>query len=765
MSTSDLPRTLNEKTKAPPAERFKDAGEVREFADMLIRADKPRAEQRAKVQGLIDGNRPYPQGVLANQGQGWRANVNYREAEGQLSSQRTPYYDLATENEPCLEVEIDYGRGPQRMEWERKVAAHLHWCFHGWEQLDWHLQLQQSEMCAHGFGTHVFLSGVDWRPKTLTMRHVLFPDRTNSCLDDGLEAFVVREPMRAHQLYKLIRKEKSARDAGWDPTEVKDTIVASQREAGKTKNSEDYQSLLKNNDLGFSFNDSREIWLNHLFVREFEGGKKDRGGISHYIIKETGDEYLFTKRHRFEDWRNIVSLFPYDVGSDGTLHSIRGLGVRIFPFIELSNRLKNHMVDSVLVGSSVLLTQNQQVDTSKLALTSIGPLKLLPPGVLPAVWKPMDLNQGPIALSRELQQASDENNKVFRQSIAQPNVERTAREIDQVASDQSRLQKSAHNMYYRCLDRLYSEMVRRVCNPNYSTAMPGGDRAVEFQQRCLNDGVPKGALAKIVSVKAVRALGAGSAIQRIMIARELMQAVYPLADEASRHHLLRDYVAAISNSRQADRYVPSLDTAMMPDNDDSIAVLENDALIRGEEALVNSRQNHVKHAMRHMGKGAQLLKALQDGQADPGQVLTAWNALGPHTAQHLSFLEQDPTQKAKFEQLHGNFIQLSKFADALAQRLEEQQRAQEAEAALFPPNQPAPVGPYGIPELDLKFAKMKGELDLKAQKLNADLTLKAQKQDASTALADTKSAAEIRRKNAQAAAQAQQAAAKTQEAE
>lgn len=744
---NELPRSLDPETKALPDERFKDAAETRDFASMLIRADDPRARDRAKTQGLIDGNRPVPQGLLNAQQQGWRANVNYREGEGQVSAQRTPYYDLAMENDPCLEVEIDYGRDQQQAEWERIVARHAHSLIHESDDYDsgWHLQLQQSEMVVHGWGSHLFLSKVDWRPATWTMRHVLFPDRTTSCLDDALEVFVVREPLKAHQANRHIRNEKAAREIGWNPAAVKQSIVDARTTAPLRKTAEDYQSMLKNNDLGFGFNRSRDIWWDHVFVREFEGGRKDRGGISHYIIEENGDgeEYIFSKRNRFDEWQNLITVFPYDIGTDGTIHSIRGLGVRIFPFIELSNRLKNHMVDSVLVGSGVLLTSKGAVDLTKLALTSIGPMKLLPSGVEPANYKAMDLSQGPIALSQELKATSDENNKVYRQSGAQRNYAQTAREVDQTASEASRMQKSAHDMYYKRMDRLYREQVRRACNPNYTTDMPGGESAVAFQRRCLRDGVPKEALAKIVSVKAVRALGAGSAMQRILVARELMTTLLPGADEVSRFNLKRDYVSALANSRAADRYVPSINEAMAPDNDDSVAVLENDALIQGGEALVNTRQNHFKHAMRHAQKADQLLAALAKG-ADPQQVMNAWDALGPHIAAHLAYLGQDPTRKTQFVPLEQHFNRLSKLADKLAQHLQEQAQAAQEQAANQP--QQPPVGPYGIPELDLEWAKMKGQLDIKAQKAQADIALKAQKQQGEAALKDASIAADIRRK-------------------
>lgn len=750
----DAPHSVDDKTLAFPSSRFANAGEVREVCDALIKADKPRGDERARVQGLIDGNRPHRPSLLVNKGEGWRANVNYREAEGIIQAVRTPYYDLATEVDPCVEITLDYGRGQMKAEWERVLAEEAHKTIFGWDAFDWHLQLRHSEMLTFGWGTHLWLDRYDWRCRTKTMRHVLFPDETTTNLED-LEYFVVRDSQLAHQLHKYIRNEKAAAAVGWKPQAVKQAIAKAHasKQGNRNLSAEDVQASLKRGDIGFGNTKAQKIWLNHLFVIEFEGGKNDAGGITHYIIEEGGDEYLFERRCRFDGWDQILSFFPYDIGSDGTVHSVRGLGVRVFPFCELANRLKNHMVDSVLVGSGILLTQSGAgVDNQRLQLAKIGMLRVLPAGLQPAKFQGMDLGQGPLALSRELQGTMMENTKTYRQTVSDGSSrERTATEVAVTQADQARLEKSAHNLEYRGLSKWYREMVRRLCNLNITTTHPGGTEAVLFQQRCMARGVPRAAFSHIAAVDAKRSMGAGSASNRILVAQQLMQFVYPAAGPVEKNNIMRDFVAAVAGQKAVNRYVPQVSSASVPSNDDSIATLENDAMERGGEATVSPYQDHARHAARHLGRCAQLLQALQAGQADPQAVLAAWNAMGPHIALHIGMLEQDPSRKADYDSLRGQFEQLSRFSDKLAQHLEEQaQSAANAEA--LAPSDPAEQQQSleADPEFRLKLQTMQAEYALKQAKLAGELALKKKKLEHQMGLADQKQAANIARQNADA---------------
>src|SRR5437762_8473643 len=106
----DLPLdiVIDDKGKATlPNERFENAAQVRDLAQQMIRADeRGRAPMRSKVDALVNGWPTYPKSVTAAKGFGWFPRVNYREAEGLIQSQQTPLFDLITEVDRCMEIEL-----------------------------------------------------------------------------------------------------------------------------------------------------------------------------------------------------------------------------------------------------------------------------------------------------------------------------------------------------------------------------------------------------------------------------------------------------------------------------------------------------------------------------------------------------------------------------------------------------------------------------------------------------------------------------------
>jgi hypothetical protein len=742
-----LPASLDPNTKRPPAERFKDANEVRELCEQMRTADRLRGQNRAKVQGLIDGNRPYPQGALVNAGQAWRANVNYREAEGLVQAQRTPYYDLVMEVSPCIDVTIDYGPNYKRQEWAKIIAEEFHRMLFAW-----HVQLRQSEELVHGWGTHLTMDAWDWRVSTKCMRDVLFPDETTSDLED-LEFFCVRDTVKAHNLYGSVRNPKIAAAMGWNPDAVEEAIIQaslekSNRQGRREDDAEYVQQRLKNGDIGFGYNGAASLTLNHMFVREY-GTKRSPGGVTHYITVENqaSSKFLYKKRNRFKDFDQILHFFPYDIGSDGTVHSIRGLGVRIFPFCELFNRLKNHMVDNVLINSGILLAQQGNgVDMQRLQLTRLGPMNILPAGLTPAQWKPMDLSAGPIPLTRELQGTMQENTKSYRQNMSDNSVERTATEAAINNADQAKLAKSAHNMEYRQLGKLYGEQLRRASDPNLTTAHGGGKEAIAFQERCFKRGVPKAALAHVIEVRANHAMGAGSASQRIMVAETLLTKVLPLVGPQQKNNILNDYVAAYAGQNAPYRYVGEMGSDALPTDDDSVAVLENDALARGGEALVSPNQNHARHAGRHLQKAFSFVPALQQRQVPPEAVLMAWENIGPHVANHFGFIAQDPTQKKEAQAIKLKLDELSKMTDKLRQNLEEQAQAQEDEQALLMAGgggEEGPPQPGGIDPNMAGLEKVRGELAIRMKQIEDEIARKGAESQHAMRLKDQAQQAKI----------------------
>src|SRR6266436_4189933 len=153
-----------------PDERFGSASQVRDLCQTMIRADNRRASMRNRVDALVNGWPTIPKSVTAAKGFGWFPRVNYREAEGLIQSQQTPLFDLITETDRCMEIELDIDAESeeQKQDWEDSISKNWTWLlFKRWRKsFNYHLPLSQREMLVHGLGAHVWPDKSTWIPRT-----------------------------------------------------------------------------------------------------------------------------------------------------------------------------------------------------------------------------------------------------------------------------------------------------------------------------------------------------------------------------------------------------------------------------------------------------------------------------------------------------------------------------------------------------------------------------------------------------------------------
>ena len=164
-----------------------------------------------------------------------------------------------------------------------------------------------------------------------------------------------RRDYHLHELFSFIKNPKAAAKVGWDVNEVKRVIMKNASTSGRrgqTAAFEDWEMLqaeLKNNDIYTGYQNPTVSVL-HFWVREMDGS------VSHYLCAEdTPKEFLYKRLSRYEKPEQAYILFTYGTGSNGTYHSIRGLGHRIFNHIQTSNRLRCQMIDGAMLGSAVMI--------------------------------------------------------------------------------------------------------------------------------------------------------------------------------------------------------------------------------------------------------------------------------------------------------------------------------------------------------------------------------------------------------------------------
>lgn len=713
-----------------------------------------------RIMGLLDGNPPWSHKKLQDLGQGHRANFNLREGEGMVDAAKAPYYDLLFEAPIFAQITFFVpGADPTRTkEWSDIVSEEYYETLSGWTGFDQQIQLHQWQLIVHGVGPLFWPHAFSFHSEATKARKVLVPQETKANVDD-LELCVVLHSFRADELDSYTANaEKGDEDYnGWNVPLVRQAIIdcanREMRQEWGIENYDLYQRAIRTGDLFYGIHRSDRVYVASLFIREF-GGK-----VSHYMITdsvlghetqlyaanlESEEGYLFRKKGKFDDFSQVICPFFYDTGPDGTWHSVKGLGPKIYDFCDVSNRTFCQMLDGSVIGSGITLEAQDANSLEETQIALVGGATVVSPGYKVVQTRIAESLNGAMAMRRELQNTLQSNTGSYRQRVAEERSqnEPTLGQAQMNWQMQGTLTKSAINRYCNTFDIYHTENVRRLLDPAAQNEnVPGGKEARKFFERCVMRGVPEELMRfkNILKVRSVPSFGYGSPQLRDMATKELVSMI-PLMDEVSRNHALRARGAALPGigQRQVDSFFPRIETSGVPNAHASFATTENNALrVAGGKALVEPQQNHSIHFGVHM---SDVEAHKQDPNASPVDKFIHFEQAGAHMTQHLEKLKGDPTRKLEVKDKQRQLDDLAKETDRLGQNVHE---AMQSRLKALPSPQPDP-------DMQVKAQKIKGDLALKAVAQQGKHVLKAQDQEFKQKLADKKAAADIRRQTAKA---------------
>lgn len=730
---------LPENTK-PPELRLSDPAKAKQLVKLLVDANNHRAHVDARVKGTLDGVPPFNQAKLNAEAQASRCNVNFREAEGISDAAVTPRYDLFAESPFYCEVKTEHGENVfDRTRWSRILTTELDRLLKNWDGFDYNMQLSVSESVNYGVGFIMWPDNTTWQFDAIKKSKVYVPDGSAASIDKQ-EIIVIRQEASVHDLWKYIRNAKASRDVGWKREEVLHEIrnaTSDKQSTSATDDLENVQQQVRNNDIYESVR-SQKVKIAHIFVKEFTGK------ITHLIVAETGPhagdkgkdtpkaEFLFEKKGRYDSFRQVLAAFFYDIG-DGTWHSVKGLLVKLHPFIEIKNRINCATVDNAFLNMSVLLKPTTGDASQKMGLVQIGPLSILPPNTEVQQWGLAGRMEEGLAVERHLDNKLSSNIGTYRSTVRKENGNpETATKVLADQGKEAMLNKGAVNRFYSQLDFAYEETFRRASNPKLNSDSGGpNDAALEFQKRCKDQGVPAAAFKK-VRVRAYRNIGNGSIFMRQQSFRDSTVLV-PMMNEEGKMNWLDDAIAVTVSQDVVERYNPKTKTGSSVEAEKSYAALENAAMKVGTVVTCFPTQNHVIHADSHITACSQSLNSVQQG-AVIVDVLAFTELAAPHAMEHLQKFANDPSRKRQFDLLEEAWKKMAQLKDQLEGVYQQQQAQQQKNG-----QRQAQV----MNDQQLKTVTARADIERKNQKAKVDMALKTRKTEQSMALKDATTAHQI----------------------
>ncbi len=691
---------VSEQTGKAPDSRLQNGHDARRLLWACLREDQDggRSRERAIVKGLVDGNPPYNDSRKRAEGRGWECNLNFMEGQAIMDSSAVPYYALFA-NVPyfadcCPRYQQD---NPDFLTWKAKITSGFTNLLKRWPAFNWNIQQVSYWMRLHGIGHAYFDKDGDWRFRGIETGMVLIPKGAPSCIDDRMPFIIIRVAYRIVELWDWIKDPVSAEKAGCNVSAIKDAIRYGMKGFAPSGSQwwaqpwEYYERILNNNDLTVSFTDSDLVYCAHILVQEFAKPGKPKK-ISKFLFTEfevvptanptnvdKDKSFLFADPNSYESFTQCLVSFFQNTG-DGTYHSVRGLAMKAFKHLEVSNRLKCQTVNRAFLDSSLIFQRGSGRNTERVQLAVWGSVVNLPANGEIKQIAVQGGTQGVMEVDRMLTNHLANNIGMFNQRTLSredgKGEQPTATQVNQQVAKESTLSEGQITLFYQYLDTLYTEMFRRAADNSTSDA-----EAKRFQKELFDQGVPRQALADMEYVRANRQSGYGSP-QMALLKQQQMMPLVPMLPEQGKENWLRQAVTTIEGPEKVDSFVPK---QYIPNQDDSIAALENGLIQEGRAPVIATGQDDVVHLNSH-GQDAQdvlgpLAQAMDQGQQiDPATLQDAekyGSTMIPHYEEHLTRLKNDPMRRDQGKLFEAQFKQLVSFDQKLRIELRQAQRDQE----------------------------------------------------------------------------------------
>lgn len=654
------------------APKFTTPAAVAAVCERLGFEDQVASFNRANIHAMFDGQPPFDPAVRAEQGLEELANINFLGAAAKRRDALAAYVDLTDSVEFLAKFKVDWKDANQRQEGEQELADKYTWLMGEWDFENRVMQLADA-FIVDGIGVALRNDPWDFRWEVARLSNFQLPRRTKIG-EEHIRLAKFSDTMDVDDLWDKIKDEKEAKARGWNVAACKRQIACADKtwdgnRSTWNKNWEKFQEMVKENGYcGYSSYNGIEV--NKLISRE------TNGRYSLHIVPANGPtEFLYKRYARFEEISHIMTVFTSGVGSYGTYHSIRSMGWDIFPYEQAMDRLNCKLLDGTALAGSIVAQPKDPNALENFQMQSVGGFMIVQGDVafpqIPASNVATQVLPVLDSMNRMLQ---NNTGRYQARAITQGGAaDRTKYEVQQQVAQESVLSTSEMILFYRPLRRLYREDVRRLFNPQLTAKDPGGKLAFEFRRKLMKAGVTKEFWSKIEDVRPVRAIGNGSASQRIQSTDRILS-LSPQYDEQGRQRALFMATAVTPGVGFANAKEFVQPAGERPPPDVHTASLENISFAAGLPQPVLGTDNNWVHCSVHLDYLDTVAQMVQSGQMPLPQGVTTLNVGLQHCYEHYEPLALDTGRQPEAKAVKQKMQQIGAIAQQQGQKLEKMQR-------------------------------------------------------------------------------------------
>ena len=641
----------------------------------------------------LEGGKPYNQDELDKDGQGHRANHNFRDGEAQRNRAALPYWEMVNTQATRVAVKL-YMTTPEKTRYEKAFAE----CFDEWVD-DWSVDYivteEQSVREYIDFGkTFVRFQDDSPRYKPLKIEEVLFPART-PLSPKKWKIFYSKDTASFSELWELVldeKTEKAAKERGWNLTMVKAVLSAAVERGEEETNMveadmvnrrvgewDDTRNSILNNDLTENFKNP-EISLISVYRKESDGKISQRIFLESPFessdtdeLPESLDNFLFKQTAVAECFEEMVCPNYWEV-ANGMIGGVKGFAERNYNNIVMTNRLRCSMVDmSDISGALNFRRMNEQTD-DEAVIENFGPINVVSKSLEPIKFHP-DI-ASTLAVSQELERNQAENNAIYRDSSKQIADTETAKQAQLLAAIQSQVSRANAALYLAYRGELWTQCMKKLRKKGSKDT-----DAKKFVKRMKAMDVPEKVIYESEDSE-MRVSASGSPSTASPAAREvLFQELLQLINRpgVNGRNILLDWFANKVGSRNIERYMPK-DPENTAKGARGYAKIEEGTMTSGIPLPVDPMQDHSAHLTVNLETlGAIASQFAQSKQTEQGQVRAA-RFIAPHAEAHLRYLQQDDARPEEFKRLNAMYSQIKPILLQMINQYEQEKKGEQNNA-------------------------------------------------------------------------------------
>lgn len=713
--------------------RVRTVGDIQSAFMQMWDADQSSDYNRAIQQADIDGVPPFAQDGAFGQGSSWgRINVNWGFSRRMMEQHELPYTDLLDSSGLLFNLKTRYGTPNERNYIEPLLAEGLSRTLRNWRPYNYLYQKRAQLFVREGLAACFYDDDLNWQWQVMGQSNMKFPRESVPC-EDMLDCCGCKVDMLTTDLARYTTNKKAAKEEGWDCEAVTDALKNAQPRSQYIQNDyQHWQEKWKNNDVIWSTT-APVVETIHFWIRELNGT------VSHYIIRFDGKgEILFKSEEKYERFSRVLTLFPYGIGTNGTLHSCRGMGSFGYQSGSAMNRVFCSAMEMAMHAATPVIACANEDAVNDLPIRRQGPYFTLQNGATFAEHKIPPFGDTLVPLFGLTSQIFQHNTQGGTSLNPAQGMERKTnmQERNEVA-EKGGLSASQMALFFPSEERHLREVVRRMIRPNYREDEPGGREVFQLKTWLQARKIPLAALYEIDidSLEINTGIGRGSRMNRLNTAYAMMDHFYQL-DQQGQNRLLNMLFSILGNPQLANELVP-LEVGQRPGTQVQVAIDENGHLVSNNPTQISSvvilpDQDHEAHVMEaHIPFLQQLWPQTQDqNPMEPFQVISP---LWEHAIEQWE--KMDPNSPA-YKEAKQSLRQMGEWVTNTAKQLAAaQQRAelegQDPQAAMGGIEQGSTAQMHAL-DAEAKMADVAGaraKLDMDTAKEAMKLDFMAQSQN------------------------------------